>query len=38
MGWLQWIGDSIPGPWRVYTRGWEKENKAGNTEMIWKFD
>ncbi|GAA5849987.1 hypothetical protein JCM5353_003139 [Sporobolomyces roseus] len=38
MGWAQWIGDSIPGPWRVYTRGWEKENKAGNTEMIWKFD
>ncbi|GAA5955731.1 hypothetical protein JCM3765_001834 [Sporobolomyces pararoseus] len=38
MTWLQWIGDSIPGPWRVFTRGWKKENKAGNTEMIWKFD
>ena len=38
MTWPQWILDSIPGPWRVFTRGWRKENKAGNTEMIWKFD
>ncbi|GAA5869536.1 hypothetical protein JCM1840_004451 [Sporobolomyces johnsonii] len=36
MTWGRWIADSIPGPWRVWTRGWKKENKAAGLE--WKFD
>ncbi|GAA6059952.1 hypothetical protein JCM10212_003092 [Sporobolomyces blumeae] len=38
MSWPVWILDSLPGPQRVFTRGWRKENKAAGTEMIWKFD
>ncbi|GAA5926244.1 hypothetical protein JCM1841_001166 [Sporobolomyces salmonicolor] len=36
MTWGRWLADSIPGPWRLWTRGWRKENKADGLE--WKFD